>query len=321
MPIHIDYNDPQYAEAAREILRRHDNFEHEANITSAVRGFLTATGLAKSEEINEENPPSDSSRQAVDLVALDTFIEVKRRLGTTGGFDPNPQYVQQLDDYLTQSEKQGRVRMGILTDGKYWLLRWNGAGPVKTVRPYAFTLETPDRWLLLYEWLRDHALVSLEAIHPDRSAVESHFGPTSAHYQRDIDTLTAMYQDYSGHETIKVKRRLWGDLLRTALGEIASTTEQMDDLFIRHTYLTAVIGMVVQASFGMDINRLAETDPADLLQGREFRNRTGLQGVVESDFFAWPAEVGGLPLLKTIAHRACQVRLAERTHRHCCHPL
>ena len=57
----------------------------------------------------------------------------------------NPQYVEQLDDYLAQSASQGRVRMGILTDGKRWLLRWPGAGEVRLTRPYAFTLEEPDR--------------------------------------------------------------------------------------------------------------------------------------------------------------------------------
>ena len=51
---------------------------------------------------------------------------------------------------------------------------------------------------------------------------------------------------------------------------------------MRHTYLSAVIGMVVQASFGGDIKRLAENDSADLLLGRDFRSKTGLQGVVES---------------------------------------
>ena len=35
----IDYNDPRYAQAAAEILRRHDGGEPEANITSAVRDF------------------------------------------------------------------------------------------------------------------------------------------------------------------------------------------------------------------------------------------------------------------------------------------
>ena len=89
-------------------------------------------------------------------------------------------------------------------------------------------------------------------------------------------------------------------------GEIAADPAQMDDLFVRHTYLTAVIGMVVQASFGSDIYQLAETNPADLLHGRDFRNKTGLQGVVESDFFAWPTEVGGLPMLKTLARRVAR---------------
>ena len=122
---------------------------------------------------------------------------------------------------------------------------------------------------------------------------------------------------------------MWYDLLRTALGEIAYTTEgmsaeaqarlaavgigaeEMDDLFVRHTYLSAVIGMVVQASFGIDIRRLAETDSADLLQGRELHRATGLQGVLESDFFAWPNEVGGEPLLQTLARRLARFDWAE----------
>ena len=108
MSIQIDYNDHRYAQAAAEILRRHDNGEPEANITSAVRDFLIVTGLVRGDEMAEENPPAQGSRRAVDLAALDTFIEFKRRIGTAGGFNPNAEYVQQLDDYLEQSEKQGR---------------------------------------------------------------------------------------------------------------------------------------------------------------------------------------------------------------------
>ena len=145
MSIQIDYNDPRYAQAAAEILRRYDNGEPEANITSAVRDFLILTGLVRGDEIVEENPPAQGSRRAVDLAAVDTFIEFKRRIGTTGGFNPDPENVQQLDDYLAQSASQGRVRMGILTDGKRWLLRWPNAGPVRTALPYALTLEEPDR--------------------------------------------------------------------------------------------------------------------------------------------------------------------------------
>ena len=85
----------------------------------------------------------------------------------------------------------------------------------------------------------------------------------------------------------------------------------MDDLFVRHTYLSAIIGMVVQASFGIDIRRLAETDPADLLLGRELYRATGLHGILESDFFAWPSEIGGNPLLQTLARRVVRFDWAE----------
>ena len=204
-----DYNDSRFAEAAAEILRRHDNGEPEANITSAVRDFLIVTGLVRGDDIIEENPPAQGSRRAVDLAALDTFIEFKRRIGTARGFNPNPEYIQQLDDYLEQSAEQGRVRMGILTDGKRWLLRWPNAGPVKAVPPYAFTLEDPDRWITLYEWLHDHALSPEENTQPSRLTIAERFGPNSPSYQRDIAVLTALYDQYANSNTIKVKRQLW----------------------------------------------------------------------------------------------------------------
>ena len=99
---------------------------------------------------------------------------------------------------------------------------------------------------------------------PDREGITGHFGPGSLSYQRDIAALKTLYQENAELETIRVKRRLWYDLLRTALGEIAYSpegmsdearaalekvgTEEMDDLFVRHTYVGTVIGMVVQAS-------------------------------------------------------------------------
>ena len=308
MTTHLDIGDARYSDAAAEILRHHDSENAEANITSAIRHFLVQTGLAKAEEIVEEDPPSDGSRRAVDLTALDTFVEVKQRIGTaTGGFDPNPANVQQLDDYLSLSKSDGKgVRTGILTDGKYWLLRWPEAGPIRTSPPYGFVLDTADKWLLLHEWLRDSALISLESIPADRSNVEQYLGPGSPTYQRDIDALAGLYHEAARYETVKVKRRLWENLLRAALGEIARDPAELDHLFIRHTYLSLVIGMAVQASFGIDLRQLAEIDPSDLLQGRRFRDATGLSGIIESDFFAWPDEVGGHDLLKALARRVAR---------------
>ncbi len=133
--------------------------------------------------------PSDRSVRAVDLKASNTFIEIKKRIGTTGGFNPNEDYVRQLDEYLAEAKgAYGRkVQMGILTDGKYWLLRWPNAGKVKTTKPYAFTLESATDWLLLYEWLRDKVLGTQDDIPAQRSAVEQNFGPNSPLYRWDID--------------------------------------------------------------------------------------------------------------------------------------
>ena len=242
------------------------------------------------------------------LTALDTFIESKRRIGTaTGGFNPNPQNVAQLDDYLRQSRDAGKgVRTGILTDGKYWLLRWPDAGPINTSPPYGFVLQPGEGWLALRDWLRDTALVALDSIPADRENVQKYLGPKSPTYQRDIDTLAALYNTHADSETIKVKRRLWYDLLRAALGEIAHDQASLDGLFIRHTYLSLVIGVAVQASFGIDIRQLADTDPSDLLQGRRFHDATGLSGIIESDFFAWPDEVGGHDLIQALARRVAR---------------
>ena len=307
MTTHLDMSDPKYPAAATEILRRHDNNEHETNITTAVRDFLLLTGLARAEDIVEENPPSDGSRRAVDLTALDTFIEFKRRIGTNAGFDPDPANVQQLDDYLELSKSNGKgVRTGILTDGKYWLLRWPEAGPVRTSPPYGFVLESSDQWNKLREWLRDSALLWLESIPANRCNVKKYLGPGSPTYQRDIDVLATLYEQAAQYETVKVKRRLWENLLRAALGEIARDPAELDHLFIRHTYLSLVIGMAVQASFGIDLRQMAERNPSDLVHGRQFRNDSGLSGIIESDFFAWPDEMGGQDLLKALARRVAR---------------
>ena len=267
MESHLDIDDPRYRDAAFAILRRHDNNEVEANIASAVRDFFILTGLANADEIVEENPPTNESRRAVDLTALDTFVEFKRRIGTAGGFNPDPANVAQIDEYLELSKSAGKgVRTGILTDGKHWLLRWPDAGPVRTERPYGFVLDDPNQWMPLFEWLRDTALLSLDHIPADRIAIERILGPASPTYQRDIDTLTALYRAAANYETVRVKRRLWEDLLRAALGEVAGTPAGLDDLFVRHTYLSAVIGIAVQASVGGEIYRLSESDPGDLLQ-------------------------------------------------------
>ena len=123
MSIQLDYNDLRCAQAATEILRLHDAGELEVTITTGVRDALIVTGLVRAGEIVEENPLAHASGCAADLAALDTLRVFKRRTGTAGGFSPNVEHVQQIDDYLEQPEGQGPMPMGILNDGQRYATR------------------------------------------------------------------------------------------------------------------------------------------------------------------------------------------------------
>ena len=296
-----------YAPLAAEILRRHNQGDTEADIRSAVRDFIIQSGLVAAGEVTQEESPTQAATGRVDLVARDAFFEFKRNLYS--GAQIAPEHIRQLDDYLTDALTAGRgIRVGVLTDGRRWLLRRVGDGQVDAVSPPMWTLEAAAAGLRLYEWLHDRVFEERAGgIAPTPDNLVREFGDASRHTNQDFATLRALYEREGQRETVQVKRRLWEDLLRAALGEIASAPAELDDLFIRHTYLSAVIGMAVPAAFGIDIRDVAAQEPADLLLGRRLRNATGLSGILESDFFAWPTEVaGGAQFIRQLADRVAR---------------
>ena len=296
-----------YVPLAAEILHRHNRGDSEADVRSAVRDFIIQSGLVAASEVTQEESPTEAAAGRVDLVARDAFFEFKRNLYS--GAQIAPEYIRQLDDYLTDALTAGRgIRVGVLTDGKRWLLRRIGDGQVDAVSPPMWTLEAAEAGLRLYEWLHDRVFEERAGnVAPTQDNLVREFGDASHHTNQDFATLRILYEREGQRETVQVKRRLWEDLLRAALGEIASAPAELDDLFIRHTYLSAVIGMAVQAAFGIDIRDVATQEPSDLLLGRRLRNATGLSGILESDFFAWPTEVaGGAQFIRQMADRVAR---------------
>ena len=282
-----------HAELAEAVLYRHNAGHSETDIRSAAWHFFTRSGLVSPGEITQEESPTQAAAGRVDLVARGAFFEFKRNLYSGSIIDP--QHIKQLDNYLTDALTAGRgIRVGVLTDGKRWLLRRVGDADIEAFSPAPFILETAEGGLRLYEWLRDRVFEERASnVAPTPENLLREFGDASRNTNQDFLTLRILYERNAERETIRVKRRLWEDLLRAALGEVAGTPDELDDLFIRHTYLSAVVGMAVQAAFGIDIHDLATQEPDDLLQGRRLRSATGLSGIVESDFFAWPNEVSG----------------------------
>ena len=143
------------------------------------------------------------------------------------------------------------------------------------------------------------------AAHGTAERLLGSFGPGAVGYREAVDGLTALYGASKENPTVRAKRDLWESLLQVALGELVEDGGNgASRLFVRHTYLGAAISLILQTAFGTDVAAAAATDPAGLLSGDRFRTRSGVAGVIESDFFGWPAEAeGGAPWLRALAER------------------
>ena len=300
----LSADDPRFVELTRELLHWHGTHAHEDNVRSAVRNFLVGTELTEFYEIESEASPNPQRirRSRVDLVLSDAFVEVKTRIGTAADAAmPAADHVAQLDGYLDSSQD---VNLGVLTDGRHWLRRTTGQLEVPAAYPWAFTLREPGDGVELYRWLNEYIFSGRRAKPIDADSVGTEFGPSSPVYATHIELIRRLFEQCGDDRTVAIKYDLWQELLEVALGEVvgAGETESLHSLFVRHTYLVTMIGMITQATYGVDVERLSAHDPMDLLVGRRFAVDTGLVGVIETDFFTWLGEVeGGVDVIREMA--------------------
>ena len=179
MPVHINPNDPNCKNAAAEILRRHDNGEPEANITSAVRDFLTVTGLVKSEHIVEENPPAEGSRRKpwTSPPSIRSSSS-SARSAPPAASTPTPR--TSTNSTITWPSRKSTAACAWASSPTASTGCCDGPTPDRQRRspPYAYTLEDPEHWITLYEWLRDNALSAEERKRPSRPTVEETVDPS-----------------------------------------------------------------------------------------------------------------------------------------------
>ena len=298
--------DPQRAEeAAQRMLDRYEANVHEDNVRDDICAFLVEAGLAAHDDLVRE-------ANRIDIQSENLVIEVKRRIGRSRTIEPDSENVAQLDGYLDDARARGEPeRLGILTDGRHWVLRPPGIEEVRTVPPYAFTLARAASWERLRAWLHAESQAMEQTNRrPEERDIRSAFS-AGPRFESGIAQLTELHDAHRHDPTVAVKRELWRRLLTAALGVVVEEEPDLDRLFVRHTYLSVVVGMAVQSAFGIDIRERAESDPLRLLDGSVFFSEVGIRGVIESDFFAWPAEAGGEGWLASLAARVARFEWSD----------
>lgn len=289
-------------EAFSLVIERQKDGAPENDIRFAFQTFMVAAGLARADEMSTEAPPGAGNPGRMDLYVHNTCIEFKTDILRGGA--PNPEHVAQLDGYIENLLEAGTgVQNGILTDGVHYFLRRIGEEQLPLPKQETMRVfDRPEQAHLLREYL--HGIISAPAHNasPTAENLERQFGSVSDVFRASNVLLKTAYEKHHTAPTVAVKRRLWQDLLQVALGKDAATaSDESDWLFIRHTYITSLVALIMQQQLLGDVARHVAERPDALLKGRILAEQSDLHGVIDADLFTWPTEVGESAYLREIA--------------------
>ena len=289
-------------EAFGLVIEHHNNAASENDIRYAFQRFTEIAGVAAAADMSTEGPPGAGNPGRMDLYIHNTCIEFKKFIVRDGV--PIPGYVSQLDGYLDDLFRAGTgVRNGILTDGVHYFLRRIGEEKLPLLPHGAMrTFGQPGQVPLLREYLHEVITAPAENIRPTADNLERHFGSDSDVFRASNLLLQEAYQAHRDDPTVSVKRRLWQDLLQVALGKDAATDgNESDWLFIRHTYITSLVALIMQQQLLGDVTLHAYERPDALLKGHILAEQSDLHGIIDADLFTWPTEMKEAGYLREIA--------------------
>lgn len=277
----------------------------EATIQSDVRMLLLdpELGLADDDlEVQLEAQVGGGRR--IDVEVGCTVIEVKKSLASPAVVSAA---VTQLAGYVeSRTAELGQRYVGILTDGHLWIAFHEVDGDLREATRLTAAIGAPGASGLL-RWL-EGVLATKRAIPPNPQEIAARLGASSSSHALDQSTLAALYGDGGDLPTVALKRDLWANLLRSALGTQFTNS---DELFLEHTLLVNSAEIIAHLVLGLDVEQLS---PATLLSGDQF-TIAGLHGVVDRDFFDWVLEVpGGDGFISALARRLARFDWSKVEH-------
>ena len=278
-------------------LARGSHGRTEADVQSDVRKFLLDAPfeLERDEVVDVALEAQVDGGGRIDVEAGCAVIEVKKSIGSPTAFKAAAvqlaRYVQRRTEELSQRF------VGVLTDGQEWVLfHLQPQGDLAEVS--RIRLQGGEDAARLAAWL-EPVLATKDRIKPTPKEIVRRLGAESPAAQLDLADLRALYATCRNDPEVQLKRELWARLLLSALG---TNFDDSDELFVTHTYLVLAAELVAHEVMGIPV----EADEGDfraLLEGQRFAI-AGLHGVVEADFFDWPAVLPqGQPVIAGIARR------------------
>jgi SAM-dependent methyltransferase len=266
----------------------------EATIQADVRSLLLEAPLfLETDDVEDVFLESPVAGKRIDVEVGLTAIEVKRSLTST---KVKSAATEQLAGYVRQRTDETSQRyVGILTDGSRWvLLHLLPDGSLGQVS--SFDLNSPSEIEGLVVWL-ENVLATVPAISPTPEEIVRRLGADSPATKIDLADLRAIYEECRDVPEVVLKRALWAKLLTSTLG---SRFPDSDELFVLHTYLVVTAELIAHTVLGIPT---AGEKPEALLSGQVFR-RAELRGVVDADFFDWPARfASGERFVSALARR------------------
>jgi type I restriction-modification system DNA methylase subunit len=214
----------------------------------------------------------------------------------------------QLCEYVAgtwQKEKFPRPMLAVASDGIRWIV----------YRPVLPAGEEPDPENILLDELRDFKVAedSLGAfwlwltsflfrpqqVDPTAERFQLDFGSWSPLYREGMASLKKAWRKVSGGSEAKLAFDTWQRYLTVTYGrltedtttakdkETAEEVSELENLFLRHTYLASIARLLIWAALSQgksadDLRQIAK----DVLSGRYFKSKR-LANLVDDDFFHW----------------------------------
>lgn len=272
---------------------------------------MDANDIAEeSQVVSMEAQLGDGTRRRIDVESGTTVIEVKKNLRVGNVLE---EAEEQLGQYVsTRCNQTGARYLGVLTDGREWILYVpdpDEAGRIiQAAEPLIVSNATDTE--RLRTWL-GAVLSTVERIKPTPAEIEARLGAESPAHHADHASLQALFDANRNNPTVVLKRELWGKLLKTAFG---SNFEDIEHLFLDHTLLVLTAEAIAHAVIGFELSGPDAVNPRQMADGSRFA-AAQIYGVVEADFFDWVLEVdGGEQFVRSLSARIGKFNWDEVEH-------